>query len=96
MGLQGFYCQPVHFIHFIHGPTSTMCRLQSEEFSVDDQPSQTKQYQSDIMSQEEQTILVPIPMVYTAKQEMLNGNGESELVPQPQPGMPIQGVQDEG
>ena len=27
---------------------------------------------------------------------MLNGNGGSELVPQPQLGMPIQGVQDEG
>ena len=27
---------------------------------------------------------------------MLNGNGGSELVPQPIPGMPIQGVQDEG
>ena len=27
---------------------------------------------------------------------MLNGNNGSELVPQPQPGMPIQGVQEEG
>ena len=27
---------------------------------------------------------------------MLNGNNGSELVPQPQPGMPVQGVQEEG
>ena len=27
---------------------------------------------------------------------MLNGNGGSELVPQPQPGMMVQGVQEEG
>ena len=27
---------------------------------------------------------------------MLNGNGGPELVPQPQPDMPVQGVQEEG
>ena len=48
------------------------------------------------MSQEEQITLVSIPTVYTDKQEMLNGNGGTELVPQPQPSMLVQGVQEEG
>ena len=48
------------------------------------------------MSQQEQITPVPISTVYKDEQEMLNGNGGSKLVPQSQPGMPIQGVQDEG
>ena len=48
------------------------------------------------MSQEEQINPVPIPTIYTDEQEMLNGNGGSELVPQTQFGMLIQGVQEEG
>ena len=47
------------------------------------------------MNQEEQIAPVPVPTKYIDEQEMLNGNGGSELVPQPQLGMPIQGVQDE-
>ena len=48
------------------------------------------------MSQEEQINTVLVPTIYIDDQEMLKGNGGSELVPQPQLGMPIQGVQDEG
>ena len=47
------------------------------------------------MSQEEQITPVPIPTVYADEREMLNGNDGTELVPQPWPGMPIQGVQEE-
>ena len=47
------------------------------------------------MSQEEQINPVPIPTIYIDEQEMLNGNGGSELVPQPQPRMLVQGVQEE-
>ena len=49
-----------------------------------------------IMSQEEHIIPIPIPIEYVDEQEMLNGNGGSELVPQPQLGMSVQGVQEKG
>ena len=48
------------------------------------------------MSQEELINPIPIPTVYTNEQEMLNGNGGSELVTEPQLGMVVQGVQEEG
>ena len=48
------------------------------------------------MTQEEQITPVPIPAIYEDEQEMLNGSSESELVLQPQLGMPVQGVQEEG
>ena len=48
------------------------------------------------MSQEAQINPVPIPTIYTNEQEMLNENGGSKLVPQPQPSMLVQGVQEEG
>ena len=48
------------------------------------------------MSQEEQINPVPIPTIYANEQEMLNENSGSELVPQPQPSMLVQGVQEEG
>ena len=47
------------------------------------------------MSQEEQINPIPIPTIYTDKQEMPNGNGGSELVLQPQHSMPVQGVWEE-
>ena len=48
------------------------------------------------MSQEEQINPIPISAVYTNEPEMPNWNGGSELVSQPQLGMPVQGVKEEG
>ena len=49
------------------------------------------------MSQEQQITSIPGLTMYEDKQDMLNGNGGSTIVPHPQPGVPdIQGVQREG
>ena len=54
-------------------------------------------YPTTNMSQEQQITPPPGPTVYEDEQEMLNGNGETAIVPHPQPGVPdIQGVQREG
>ena len=78
----------MQFHSFHSWSTSTMHRLQSESFQCRRSVyPQSKEYQLVSISQEEQINPIPIPTIYTDEQEMLNGNGGSELVPQPQPGM---------
>ena len=98
MGLWDFIVDHfMQFIHFIYGPSLQCVGRNPGSFDYANQYiSNSVCYYTLKMSQEQPIALVPIPTIYEDKQEMLNGNRGSEILPPP-PSVPdIQGVQSEG